>query len=650
MKRLLCLCLFLPALATAGELAAETAGNDEKFLAATDAFRNGDRLKLARLATELRDGDLTPWVDYYSLRLHFDDADSADAVQKFLADHAGSYLAEKLRGDWLKQLGKHGRWAEFAAQYPLLQFPDAETTCMDQQQRIAASSDPAGRDDGRSLWFSLPDLDGACRTLMQDLRRAGVLSDDDVWRRLRGELETKNLARARLTLTFLDAARRPAAHTIDLIARKPLRYLDRLPSAFAAKRSERELAFFALERLARQDAATAAARLQRIESKLSDADRAYAWGQLAWAAAWGHRPEALDWYARAGAVPLSEDQIAWKARAALRAQDWPALERTIAQMPPQLAGRPVWLYWRGRALTALQRDDEAAALYRQIANLPVFYGGLAAEELGQPIAMPPLAASASTDELAAAAANPGLRRALALMRLDMRVEGVREWNWTVRTMDDRQLLAAAELARRVNVFDRAISTAERTQAEHDYSLRYPTPYRDKIEAQLRSLALDPGWVYALMRQESRFVTSARSAAGARGLMQLMPTTARWVARKIRLAGFHPKGVGDLDTNLTLGTNYLRLTLDAFDGNLVLASAAYNAGPAHVRQWCGEAPMEGAVFVETIPFSETRDYVKSVLSNTVYYAEMFAAAPQSLKARLGVITPRKPGDTLIDALP
>jgi soluble lytic murein transglycosylase len=650
MKRLLCLCLFLPALACAGEPSSATAADDDKFLAALDAFRNGDRQKLGRLAGEIRDGDLLPWLNYYSLRLHFDDTDSATAVQQFLGEHAGSYLAEKLRGDWLKQLGKRGQWAEFAAEYRQMQFPDADITCMAQEQRMAAAADAGVREDARTLWFSLPDLDGSCQRLMTDLRRSGGLSDDDVWRRLRGELETRNLAQARQTLGFLPAAQRPAAHEIDLVASKPLHYLDKLPARFAADRRERELAFFALERLARQDAATAAAALQRIEAKLSEADRGYAWGQLAWAAAWTHRPEALSWYARAGATPLSEDQLAWKARAALRGRDWPALEQAIAQMPPQLAAQPSWLYWRGRALAALQRGDEAEAMYRRIANQPIFYGSLAAEELGLAISVPPLAEPATTDELATVAANPGLRRALALMRLDQRVEGVREWNWTVRGMDDRQLLAAAELARRVDVFDRAISTAERTQAEHDYTLRYPTPFRDKIEAQLRGLSLDPGWVYALMRQESRFVIGARSAAGARGLMQLMPTTARWVAKKIRLVDFHPQGVGDLDTNLTLGTNYLRLTLDAFNDSMVLASAAYNAGPAHVRQWCGEAPMEGAIFIETIPFTETRDYVKNVMSNTIYYAALFEAKPQSIKARLGTITPRRQGDILIDALP
>jgi soluble lytic murein transglycosylase len=650
MKRLLCLSLFVPLLAQGGDALPGTSGNDEKFLAAVAAFRVGERAKVERLAGELRGTDLAPWADYYCLHMSFDDAGAAVAVHRFFDEQAGSYLAEKLRGDWLKELGKHGRWNEFAADYRQLQFPDADITCMAQQQRLAASTDQAVRDDARRMWFALPELDGSCRQLMTDLRHDGVLSDDDVWRRLRPQLANRSLSQARQTLAFLSPADRFDARQLDVISRKPLRYLDKLGRHFADHRRDRELAFFALERLARQDAPAAADSLHRIESRLSPEDRGYAWGQLAWAAAWGHRPEALNWYALAGNTPMSEAQLAWKVRAALRAGDWKAVDAAIAQMSPEQARDPAWTYWRARAAAGLQRFDEAAPLYRRIAGLPVYYGTLAAEELGLPLSVPPLAEPATTEELAVAAANPGLRQALALMHLDMRVEGVRQWNWTVRGMDDRQLLAAAELARRVDAFDRAISTAERTSVEHDYTLRYPAPFREKVDNQSRQLSLDPGWVYALMRQESRFVAAARSSAGAQGLMQLMPTTARWVAKKIRLAGYRSKAVGELDTNLTLGTNYLKLTLDAFDDNLVLATAAYNAGPGNVRQWRGDARMEGAIFVETIPFTETRDYVKSVMSNTVYYSALFAAKPQSLKARLGTIQPRGPGDTLVESLP
>jgi soluble lytic murein transglycosylase len=390
-----------------------------------------------------------------------------------------------------------------------------------------------------------------------------------------------------------------------------------------------------------------------LADRFPAAERGYAWGQIAWQAALRHMPEALTWYARAdetGAPAFSDEQIAWKARAALLAGDWPTVRNAIQQMPQQLAADPAWVYWLARAQAAAGKNAEARALYLKIADRPNFYGNLANDELGRLISVPARALAPGEEEIAQAAANPGLRRAVTLMRLDMRIEGVREWNWTVRGMDDRQLLAAADFARRQDIFDRAISTADRTLAQHDFGLRYLAPYREYVDPKARQLALDNGWIYGLMRQESRFVTGAKSSTGAKGLMQLMPATAKWVAKKIGLAHYQPAHVADMDTNVTLGTNYLKMVLASLDNHPVLASAAYNAGPGRARKWRADRPVEGAIYAETIPFNETRDYVKKVMSNAVYYNAMFDGKPQSLKAKLGIVQPKSGSDTAADDLP
>jgi soluble lytic murein transglycosylase len=371
---------------------------------------------------------------------------------------------------------------------------------------------------------------------------------------------------------------------------------------------------------------------------------------VAWQAAKRHMPEAVGWYELSKGANQSEEVLTWRVRAALRALDWSAVRRAIEQMPSSLANQPDWLYWRGRALAAQGKREEALALYRRIGGQPTFYSNLADEELGRPINVPPRAAPPTNAELQDAANNPGLRRALALLRLDMRTEGVKEWNWTLRGMDDRQLLAAAELARRNDVIDRSISAADKTRDQHDYSLRYPSPFRESVDPKARELALDTGWIYGLIRQESRFVMSAKSGVGAKGLMQVMPATASWVAKKIGLSGYHTGQMMDTETNVTLGTNYLKMVLDNLDNHPVLACAAYNAGPGRAQKWRAEKPIEGAIYAETIPFTETRDYVKKVMSNTVYYAALFQDRPQSLKARLGVVQPRRSGDTGTDSLP
>jgi soluble lytic murein transglycosylase len=213
-------------------------------------------------------------------------------------------------------------------------------------------------------------------------------------------------------------------------------------------------------------------------------------------------------------------------------------------------------------------------------------------------------------------------------------------------MDDRQLLAAAEYARRQGVLDRMINTSERTKGEFDFTQRFPSPFSDTMVRYAAPLGLDPHWIYGLIRQESRFIMDARSSVGASGLMQLMPATARYVARKLNVANFTPQRVNELDINLQLGTGYLKMVLEDLDGSPLLATAAYNAGPGRPRAWRSSLTrtVEGAIFAETIPFNETRDYVKKVMSNAIYYAALSDHKAPSLKAKLGSVAPKPSGTT------
>jgi soluble lytic murein transglycosylase len=619
------------------------------FQAARDAFRAGERVRLAKIAESLRGTEFYPWVEHWQLRLRLEE-DSSEGVAEFLDRENGSYLAEKLRGEWLKQLGKHRDWQTFQKQMALMVQPDQEIVCFDWQARLADQQDTTVLDEARPLWFSTIDLPDSCQPLMARLLADGRLDEDDIWARLRRLLEAKKIVAAKALMHQLPAAKAPEARKLDAVVDNPARYLVRLPKDFANSRAGRELALFAVQRMTRNDPDAAARQWQGIESRFNAADRAYAWGQIAWQAAVRHLPDALDWYTHTVAGQLSDEQLAWRARAALRTEDWPTVARAVGDMPAKLAGQPEWLYWLGRALAAQGKAADARALYQKIAGQANFYGNLADEELGHTINVPPKAAPPTADELARVEAKPGLRRALAVLGTDLRIEGVREWVWNLRGMNDRELLAAAELARRHDVWDRAINTADRTTAEHDYSLRYLAPFRDQVAPKARELALDDSWVYGLMRQESRFVTVAHSSVGAKGLMQLMPATAHWVARKIGLTDYHPSRVTEMNTNVTLGTSYLKMVLDSLDNNPVLASAAYNAGPGRARKWRGDRTLEGAIYAESIPFGETRDYVKKVMSNTVYYAALFEHKPQSLKARLGVIRASGQGDTASTELP
>jgi soluble lytic murein transglycosylase len=646
MKRFLGLVLLLslPAWAQPGH------PEDASFLAAREAFAKGERARLARALANLKNHPLAPWGEYFRLSLSLEDG-SDNGVADFIAQHENTYLAEKLRGDWLKWLMRQKDWGAARLQFALLQRPDTEASCRGLDVRLRLGEVEA-LGDARTLLASATPLIDACQAPLARLANSGELSADALWERLRRQLAQGKLKEARSVAGWLPASESPAWRTVENINDHPARYFAKLPEHFADSRRGRELATFAVIRMARADVHVAAARWQEIENRFTAADRSFVWGRLALGAALNHQPEATAWFEQAAALGgiLDEEQQAWRVRAALRAENWPAVTHAIAALTDKLATEPQWIYWRARAHAAAGERELARTAFERIAGQPSFYGILASEALGRTFTPPPRALPPQPEELAGIEANPALMRGLALIRAGMRIEGIREWNWTLNGLDDRQLLAAAELARRHEVIDRAINTADRTRSEHDFAQRYPTPFLDQVAPRARAAGLDPAWVYGLMRQESRFITDAKSSVGAKGLMQLMPATARWVAKKIGMREFHPAKVTEMDTNVTLGTSYMKMVLDGLDNHPLLASAAYNAGPGRARKWRAERTIEGAIYAENIPFNETRDYVKKVMANAMSYAVLMGGPTPSLTTRLGTIRPRGFGDGTAEDLP
>ena len=647
--------LSLPLLLAHFALAAATL--DERFLAAREAFRLGERAKLESIAPELKGYELDVYVDYWRLLADLKDVDTTRIVG-FLNRNEKAYVAEKLRGEWLKLLGKKQNWSDFEAEYSKLEQPDQEVLCYALQSR-RARGDASMLDEAMPLWLTLLEPPEPCYPVLEALIVEKRVLADAVWLRIRHQFEANKMAAARYSMNYLPASQTPEAKVAEAVADKPLPWLAKLPVSFwsgvgsnvSLNRMYRELAALAISRIARNDPRLAAEQLGKIEGRLQAGEKAWAWNQIAWQAAQRHLPEALDWYRQSGGEAALSDEVAqWKVRAALRVQNWETVRSAIEKMPTSLAGQPAWIYWLGRAYRAGGKAEEATTLFKKISAQPNFYGNLADDELERPIVTPPKAVAPSQTEITEASANPALQRSLALLRLNLRIEGIKEWNWALRDMSDRQLLAASELAQRANVYDRAIAAADRTKSEHDYSLRYLAPFGEQVRTAAKKQSLDDAWVYGLMRQESRFITTAKSNVGASGLMQLMPATAKWVAAKIGLKDFRQTQVNDTETNVLLGTTYMRLVLESLDNHPVLASAAYNAGPGRARRWRADRPLEGAIYAETIPFSETRDYVKKVMSNSVYYSALFDGKPQTIKHRLGVIAPHSGGEAKGEELP
>jgi len=339
-------------------------------------------------------------------------------------------------------------------------------------------------------------------------------------------------------------------------------------------------------------------------------------------------------------VVVNDFQREWWTRAALRAGDWQAVQRVIGSMGNALQAQPEWRYWRARALQAGGQRVAANTFFLALSREHHYYGQLAQEELGPVAQAPAINIKMGSDDVTAISRDPGIARALALQELGLRNEASQEWNWSIREFSDPQLLAAAELARRMEWYDRAINTAERTRELHDFELRFLAPYRELAQQAASENQIDEAWVFGLMRQESRFVNVARSGVGASGLMQIMPATARWIARRLGINRFDPKEMQDPAKNIQFGAYYLKHVQSTLDDSPVLATAAYNAGPGRAQRWRDTRPMEAAVYIESIPFAETRDYVKKVMSNAMYYAARFGQPSVLLKDRLGTVPARK----------
>ena len=633
-------------LATAAPLVQAQNRGDDTLLEMHQAFRKGDRKKLEQLLPAARGHALEPWAAYWELKLRLGEASPAE-IQAFLKRYAGTYQEDRLRNDWLLLLGQRRDWAQFAEQHPSYRMSDdKEVRCYALLIETLKGTAPAtAADEVRRNWYAQRDSDDGCTHAAGELYGYKKLSALDIWRKARLGAEAN---RSRVVRAAVEIVAPEALTQLKEVLDSPSKYL--LARNMAGSRVRQELVLLALIKLASGDPDSAAHQLDSKWSEyLSAEERNWAWGVIGKSAAQKLSGSAHGYFSNVTRNShLNDDLLGWKVRAALRAGQWKAVRNVVDAMGAEARQDSTWVYWKARAMLATKPSEadraEARQLLEGIAGTRGFYEQLALEELGQRITVPPAPAPLTAEEKAAARANPGLNRGLYAILLGLRSEGVREWNYTTNLhtpggMADRELLAAADFACQREVWDRCINTSERTKTVTDMAQRFPMPFRAAVVERAQGIGLDPAYVYGLIRQESRFIMDARSHVGASGLMQVMPATARWTARKIGLTGFTADQITDRDTNITIGTAYLKLALDDFAGSMPMAAAAYNAGPGRPRSWRNGPVLDAAIWAENVPFAETRDYVKKVLANTTNYAAMLTGQPQSLKARLGTVGPR-----------
>ncbi len=637
---------------------AQTTAGDSLIVEMNQAFKRGDRKKLSALLPQAKSHPLEPYAAYWELKARLDEA-SAREVQDFFARYPGTYQEDRLRADWLLLLGQRRDWAAFAAEYPQYRMnDDKEIRCyaLLVEHLKNPAQDARLSDEVRKNWHVQRDADDGCRAAAERLVGTKNLNAQDVWQKARLALEANRPRAAREAVAII------SPESVGMVAElinSPAKFLSE--KNVAVRNTRKELITLALVKMASADQSGAEGAANMMDAKwgnqLTTEERNWVWGLIGKQTAirLGTVPaaEALNYYSKVSKdTDLTDDMLGWKVRAALRAGAQPRWREVLSAttaMSEAAKAEPAWVYWRARALMATTQagNHEALALYQSIASVRGFYEQLALEELGQKITVPPKPAPISTEEKEAARLNAGLNRAAYAIAIGLRPEGVREWNYSTNLarpggMSDRELLAAAQFACDKQIWDRCINTSERTKALIDLEQRYPMPFREAVVKRAQSINLDPAYVYGLIRQESRFIMDARSGVGASGLMQVMPATARETARRIGMAGFTADQLTDRDTNIAIGTGYLKLVLDDVGGSMPMAAAAYNAGPGRPRTWRGQSgspTIEAAIWAESVPFLETRDYVKKVLSNSTNYAAILTGQPQSLKARLGTVGPR-----------
>ncbi len=645
---------------------AQTTPGDNVIVDMNLAFKRGDRKKLSALLPQAKGHPLEPYAAYWELKARLQDA-TIQEVQDFYARYPNTYQEDRLRNDWLLLLGQRREWAAFAEQHPNYRMgDDREVRCyallVEHLKNPAIDAKLA--DEVRKNWYAQRDADDGCRSAAERLVGSKNLNAQDVWQKARLALESNRPKAAREAVAIVSPE---SVGMITELIDSPARFLT--SKNLALRSTRKEIITLALVRMASADQSGAESAAAMMDAKwgnqLTSEERNWVWGLIGkqTATRLGVVPatEALAYYGKVSKLSdLTDDMLAWKVRAALRGSPQPKWRDVLAAinaMQDTANLDPTWVYWKARALAATTPpgNPEVLALYQSIASVRGFYEQLALEELGQKITVPVKPTPITAEEKEAARLNPGLNRAAYAIAIGLRSEGVREWNYSTNLaqpggMSDRELLAAAQFACDKQIWDRCINTSERTKAFIDVDQRFPMPFRDAVVKRAQSISLDPAYVYGLIRQESRFIMDARSGVGASGLMQVMPATARETARRLGMTGFTADQITDRDTNIAIGTGYLKMVLDDVGGSMAMAAAAYNAGPGRPRTWRGQSgspTLDAAIWAESVPFSETRDYVKKVLSNATNYAAILTGQPQSLKARMGTVGPRDVSQPVVD---
>jgi len=617
------------------------------YLDAEQALKRGQLGKYQTLEKRLRDYPLYPYLKYHEIKRKLSSSDYRD-IHRFLQDYPGTPLAIRLQNAWLKSLARKQQWQTLIDNFYYTN--DVGLQCDFARALLAKQQQDRAYAVLEGIWLTGDSLSSSCDQPITHWHQSGKLSQQLVWERIRLAMQSRH---TQLALYLSKYLAKPDQFWVRMWAkvRRNPEFVLQVYDRFKGTDSQplRWVIGDGLRRMAHKDATTAAklwhewhGQFQFSKTEEDRIERRLSLSLIK------ENPEANHSWLSQLKLTTDEKRInELYILTAFQDQDWETAIDWLDRLNDTDRHSDRWRYWRGRALESMGRLDEARSLYLVNADNRGYYGFLSADRAGMDYRLDHRPLISTNKDLSTVAQIPAIERARELYAINQVVDARREWSYALHHLSKPQLLVAAQLAHEWNWHDRAIITLAQAEYWDDLEKRFPLAHRDLVLNHAQRQQINPAWAFAIIRQESAFTKDARSHAGALGLMQLLPRTARQVARALRLR-FRSHDLLNASTNVQLGINYLRHVSDAFKGNNVLATAAYNAGGHRVREWLpknGSIPAD--VWVEAVPFDETRDYLKRVLSYTVIYEQRLGQRPVPLLERMlpisGKITVLSSGD-------
>jgi len=588
----------------------------KQYKEAKKALRSGKIETFRKLSANLKDYPLHPYLryNYLNSRLH---KTSNEEIKYFFDHYDDLPLANNLRTKWLKYLAKTKQWQIYYDNYTAQK--DTDLQCYQLQARIHSGNKTYLLEDIRTVWLSGKSQPPQCDPAFALLYKSELMTNELVWERVRLVMANGNVSLTSYLSKRLDNYYREWAIKWINVHNNPDKWTKN--SNFNDTALAREILIHAIQRLAKININRSIKNWQNLQMQyeFSPQDVSETNRLLAVRAARKKHPDATDLLDNINNYYVNDDVFHWRLITALQNSDWKSLHKWTKGIAPYEDIELRWKYWHARALENIGNTEKAAKIFSTISRTRDYYSFLAADRLGRDYKLHYTPLPDNPLEKSKIAKIPGIIRANELRKLNENYQARREWHHALKSMTSYQKEIAATLARDWGWDDRAIFTMGSAHSYDDLKLRFPIQFKTIFDKNINNKHLDPGWVYALVRTESAFMEDAISPAGALGLMQIMPQTGRQTAKYMGWKKFSKNDLLKAEKNIPIGTTYLKQMLDLFDGNNILATAAYNAGPHRVKKWLPKTGcIEPDIWVEKIPFNETRKYVRRVM----FYASIY----------------------------